>query len=163
MHRTTCCALVLMLCAGLGCTSLHGQKTKTFTVKVLDGKTGKKITPDNIEIRVDRRNDIHVEWVTLNDDGTAQVTVPVTATALSIHATYNASTDYYVNCEVSKQKDPSIDTWFPVADVLSQGLVIPNECGKEKDSRNLKIEAKPGEFVLLVRKRGLMDRVQEMR
>jgi hypothetical protein len=152
-----------MLCAGLTSTSLHGQKTKTFTVKVLDGKNGKKITPDNLEIRIDRRKDIHVEWVTLNDDGTAQVTVPATATAISIHASYDASTDYYVNCDVSKQKDTSIDTWFPVADVLMQGLVIPNECGKEKESRNLKIEAKPGEFVLLVRKRGLMDRVQEMR
>lgn len=163
MLRKMCCALVLMLCAGLASTSLHGQKTKTFTVKVLDGKNGKKITPDNLEIRIDRRKDIHVEWVTLNDDGTAQVTVPATSTAISIHATYDASTDYYVNCDVSKQKDTSIDTWFPVADVLTQGLVIPNECGKEKDSRELKIEAKPGEFVLLVRKRGLRDRMEEMR
>jgi hypothetical protein len=163
MLRTMCCALVLMVCAGLACTSLHAQKTKTFTVKVLDGKTGKKVTPDNIEVRVDHQKDAHVEWVTLNDDGTAKVTIPEKATALSIHATYDASTDYYVNCDVSKQKDTSTDTWFPTADVLSQGLVMPNECGKEKDIRNLKIEAKPGEFVLLVRKRGLMDRVQEMR
>lgn len=80
-----------------------------------------------------------------------------------MHASYDGSMEYYINCDVSRQKDVSQDTWFPVADVLTQGLVMPNECGKAHDAKDTKVEAKPGEFILLVRKRGWRDSVDEIR
>lgn len=160
MTRRPWIAFLLLVCA---CAGLMAQETKTFTVRILDGRTGAKIVPDNVEVHVDRKHDAHVEWVKLQDDGTALVTVPANATSIALRATYEASTNYYVNCDVSKQKDPSTETWFPLADVLSDGLVMPNECGKARNMKDVKFEAKPGEFLLLVRKRSLRDTMQEMR
>ncbi|HVZ83294.1 MAG TPA: hypothetical protein VG893_06430 [Terracidiphilus sp.] len=160
MRGRICSALIALTAAAAFAAP---PATQTITVQVVDGRTGDKLTPDNIEIRADRDRTVHTEWVKLNGDGTATVTLPAKVTAISVHASYDNSTEYYINCDVSRQKDVSQDTWFPVTDVLSQGLVMPSECGRARNAKDMKIEAKPGEFVLLVRKRGLMDRVGEMR
>ena len=52
-------------------------------------------------------------------------------------------------------------SWYPVADILSAGIKIPNECIKEKDADKLNVEVKPGEFVLLVRKKIWLEGVQD--
>jgi hypothetical protein len=150
--------LSLMLLAAV-CTTLCAQanKTKTFTVRVFDGKTGTKVVPDNIRVRINHHSTTSLEWVKLVDDGSAVVTIPAEATVLSVRATYDDGIEYYVNCDVARQHDSSQETWYPLADVLTQGLVIPNECGKALSAADLKIEVKPGEFVLLVRKRGFRD------
>jgi hypothetical protein len=151
MFRRTYCALLLLVCTGFACNVLHAQTARTITIRVLDGKTGLVISPSNLQVRFKHQN----------DDGTIEVKIPDGATALSIHATYDNSTSYYVNCDVARQKDASIESWYPVADILTQGIKMPNECGKAKDAAKLKVEVKPGEFVLFVRKRNWWEAAQD--
>ena len=40
-----------------------------------------------------------------NDDGTAELRLPGDVQVLLIHATYENSTEYFVNCDMAKQKD----------------------------------------------------------
>jgi hypothetical protein len=123
----------------------------------LDGRSGEKITPNNIEVHVNRKLANHVEFVTMNDDGTAELTLPADTTAFALRATYANSMEYYVNCDVGRQKDTSIETWFPVDDVLKDGVVMPDECHKSKDMQPA--SAKPGELVLYVRRRSVRDAI----
>jgi hypothetical protein len=145
--------LLLTACASLVCLAPQGQAQKKITVRVLDGKIGDKITPDNFEVRINRQQANHLEWVKVNDDGTATLTLPDNATALWVRATYANSTEYYVNCDMAKQKNTSADSWYPVGDIVSEGIVIQNECARGKDADKVKTDPKPGEFVLFVRKR----------
>src|ERR1700733_12074106 len=159
MQRQMGCALVLALCAGIAMTSTQANAQKKITIRVLDGRNGEKVIPNNLEVRINRENALHLEWVKLHDDGTADVTLPDKATAFSVRATYENSTEYYVNCDVARQKDTSTVTWFPLDDVLKDGLVMPNECWKSKDVEGSKFPVKAGEFVLLVRKRSIRDQM----
>ncbi len=138
-------------------------KPKIITVRVLDGRTGERITPDNVVVRIDRHSDNSVDWVKLDDDGTATLTLPAATTSFSVHATYENGTEYYVNCDVSKQREMARDTWYPVDGVLAEGLVMPNECDGSKKARDMKITAKPGEFILLVRKHAWRDHIGDIR
>ena len=158
VSRFCACMVVVCLCAAQ--MKAPAQGPKKIIVRVLDGRTGEKISPDNIEVRINRQRQLHVEWVKMHDDGTAEVTLPESTTAIALRATYDQSMDYYVNCDVARQKDTSVETWFPLEDVLKNGLVMPNECWKNKDVRNAKTTASPGEFVLLVRKRSIRDQIQ---
>lgn len=153
MERPMGRLLVFAMCVGTLCLGQQSQGRKKITVRVLDGKTGEKISPNNLEVRINRQQAYHIEWVKLNDDGTAELTLPDSATAVSLRATYANSTDYYVNCDMAKQKDTSADSWFPVGDIVTDGLVMPNDCVKSKDADKVKVDPKPGEFVLFVRKR----------
>lgn len=154
MLRSIFRALVLLVWVIACCGASNAQSAKSITIKVLDGHTGEHITPNNIEVRFNRQKTSHIDMVKLNDDGTTEVKIPDGTESISIHATYENSMDYYINCDVSKQKDTATDTWFPVADVLSQGIVMSNDCATKKELGNVKVEAKPGEFILFVRKRG---------
>ena len=156
-------ALLLLTGAFLLFAQAQKNKPVVVTVHVFDGRSGEKIVPDNVQVRVDRTNATHIEWVKLADDGTATLTLPAATTSFTVHATYADSTEYYVNCDVSKQRDSYHETWYPLSTVISEGLVMPNECDKARNTRDLKFAAKPGEFVLFVRKRSLRDRVEEMR
>ena len=153
MERPMGRLVALAMMAGVACFAQQGPAQKQITVKVLDGKTGEKITPDNLEVRINRQSAYHVEWVKLNDDGTAQVTLPENATAISVRATYGNSTEFYVNCDMAKQKDTTAESWFPLADIIVDGLVIPNECARAKEAAKVKVDPTPGEFVVFVRKR----------
>jgi hypothetical protein len=124
-----------------------------IAIRVLDGKTGEKIQPDNIEVRINRQQTPHIEWVKMNDDGTTELLLPENATALFVRATYANSTDYYVNCDMARQKDTAAESWYPVKDIVADGLVIPNDCVKGKSAEKVKADAKPGELVLFVRKK----------
>ena len=159
MQRQMGRGLLFAVMAYAAVQCLPAQNLKKITIRVLDGRTGEKISPNNIEVRINRERAPHVDFMKMNDDGTAEVTLPESATAISLRATYDNATEYYVNCDVARQKDTSVETWFPVADVLKDGLVMPNECWKSKDVQKNKFEAKPGEFLLLVRKRSIRDQI----
>ncbi len=153
--------LVLAVFTCLTCFAQQGQVQKKFTVRVLDGKTGEKVSPNNLEVRINRQQTYHVEWVKLEDDGTIELMLPENATAVSVRATYANSTDYYVNCDMAKQKNTTADGWYPVGDILTDGLVIPNDCVKPKDAAKVKVDPKPGEFVLFVRKRNWKEEAMQ--
>jgi len=144
--------LMFVTCLNMACLVQFSRAQEKITVRVLDGKTGEKISPNNLEARINRQQSYHIEWVKMNDDGTVQLTLPDNATALSVRATYANSIDYYVNCDMARQKDTSAESWYPVKDILTDGLAIPNDCVKAKDADKVKVEAKPGELVLFVRK-----------
>jgi len=144
--------LLLVLMAGLG-GSLHAQTGKTITIRVVDGKTGEAVKPSNLQVSLDHRQSSQGEWVRQNDDGTTNVTVPAGATEISIHATYDNSTEYYINCDSAKLKDTSAEHWYMISEILTAGVVTPNGCAKPKDADRLKVDPTPGEFVLFVRKR----------
>ena len=154
-------ALLLVTLCGLANLAPAVRAQKKITVRVLDGKTGEKIQPDNLETRINRLQASHVEWVKINDDGTVGLALPEDATALSVRATYANSIEYYVNCDMAKQKNPSAETWYPVKDILTDGLVIPNDCVKAKDEAKVKVDPKPGELVLFVRKRNWKEQALE--
>jgi len=162
MSARKICSLML-LAAAAAASTLCAQAPRTFTVRVFDGRTGAPVSPDNIQVRINHQSDPQVGWVKMGDDGSAVVTVPAAATVLSVRATFDNGMEYYVNCDVARQRDITKESWYSLADVLAQGLAIPNECGKSRSASDLKIEVKPGEFVLLVRKHNLRDRAEEMR
>jgi hypothetical protein len=143
--------LALALAATLS-TPLHAQTAKTLTILMLDGKTGKPIIPSNFLVRFDHLDAIHNESVRIGDDGLGTVTVPASASFLSVQATYSESMDYYVNCDAAMQKDVRTLHWYPIADILSTGVNSPNECSKGKYDDATRLAAKPGVFVFYVRK-----------
>ena len=154
MLRRLFCSVLLIAASN----SLIAQSGKTITVRVVDGKTGLSVTPDNLQVRIKGHESVSANWVKQKDDGTAEVSIPDGATAIALRATYDNSTEYYVNCDVAKQKDTKSESWYPVADILSGGIKMPNECVKPKDADKLNtVSVKPGEFVLFVRKKNWIE------
>jgi len=145
--------LALTLAAALS-LPLHAQSGKSITILLLDGKTGKPIIPSNFLVRIDHLNAIHSDWLKINDDGTGLVTVPASASFLSVQATYESSIEIYVNCDAGMEKDTSTLHWYSIADILSSGVAMPNECYKGKYAEATHVTPKPGEFVFFVRKNG---------
>ena len=133
------------------CACMRAQAGNTFTVKLMEGKTGTAITPSNFVVRVDHQDAAHIEWVRMNDDGTAVVTIPTDAKLVSLEATYDSSMETYVNCDATKEKEKYTAHWYSIADIVKAGTVTPNECGKTR------VSAKPGEFIFFVRKRDWRD------
>jgi hypothetical protein len=131
---------------------LHAQSGKTITILLLDGKTGRPIIPSNFLIRIDHLDAIHNDWLKINDDGTGLITVPPSATFLSVQATYASSMEIYINCDASMEKDTSTQHWYSIADIVNSGVAMPNECYKGKYAEATHVTPKPGQFVFFVRK-----------
>ena len=151
MQRTSR-ALGLLLSMAAFCGVLCAQDTKTIILKLLDGRTGKPITPSSIMVRIDHQQALHSDWVVVSEDGTAKLTVPSGASVLSIHATYENAMLAFSNCDAAKEKDPDAAHWYSIPLILSSGVVAPNECIGKKVPEKLQVFAKPGEFVLFVRR-----------
>ena len=132
--------------------ALHAQSAKTITVLVLDAKTGQPVVPSNLLVRIDHLNAVHKDWLQLNDDGVGSVSVPAGASFLSIQATYESSTEIYVNCDAGMEKDTSTLHWYSIGDIQKSGVAMPNECYKGKYAEATRVAPKPGQFVLFVRK-----------
>lgn len=143
-------------------TALCGAQTaNTVTLRLLDGKTGRRVVPTGILVRANHDATDHGNWAKQNDDGTAQIKLPESASVILIHATYDNSMEYLVNCDGPKQADTPAELWYPVSGILATGLVAANGCLKPKAAEKLKVTAKPGEFVLFVRKLGWREQSQE--
>ena len=155
LRRLLC---LLWLGAALGAPAQSG---KIITVRIVDGKTGKSITPDNLRARFKAGGIVNADWVKPNDDGSMNIRVPEGATSVSLRATYENSTAYYVNCDVSRQKDTTSESWYPIADILSGGIKSPDECVKDKDADKIKVDVNPGEFILFVRKKNWREGGQD--
>ncbi|MDR3754709.1 MAG: hypothetical protein P4K93_12195 [Terracidiphilus sp.] len=138
--------LIGLLCASVLCVCLHAQTENTIHIRLLDGKTGQPVKASNYLVRIDHHDTAHNDWVKINDDGTVLVTLPSDAREIAVKATYDMSTETYINCDIAKESDKQRDTWYPIAQILKSGVVTPNECSQTHYT------AKPGEFVFFVRK-----------
>jgi hypothetical protein len=166
MLRLSHCALHLLLCITAFCAAVCAQSQKTITIRMLDGHTGKLIATSNLLVRVDHQPEGHADWFAHNDDGTSRITLPPGATLLSIRATYDSGTSYYVNCDASKDQGTSehaaaLDHWYKISEILSAGLIAPNNCIGAKIPGRLQVYANPGEFVFFVRKQNWREEMKE--
>jgi hypothetical protein len=152
MVRRLSRALALLVFVTALCGLLHAQEASTITLRLLDGKTGRLVMPTGILVRANHDAIDHGDWNKQNEDGTQQIKLPPDTSAILIHATYDNSTVYFINCDGPKQTDTPAELWYPVSGILATGLVAPNGCVKPKAAEKLNITAKPGELVLFVRK-----------
>ena len=136
-----------LLCATVLCAGIHAQSENTIHIRLLDGKTGLPLKASNYLVRIDHHDTPHNDWVHMDDDGTVTVTLPSDAREIAIKATYDFSTQTYINCDAAKETDKERDLWYPLAQIMQSGVVAPNECSLTHYT------AKPGEFVFFVRKR----------
>jgi len=146
----------LLLCLAACCGLLTAQQQKTITIRMVDNRTGHLIATSNYLVRINHQEAEHGDWVKKNEDGTGRLILPVEANLLSIHATYEDATMIYVNCDADKDRGSSDhaaapDHWYPLADILTTGVVAPNQCVGKKVPEKLQVVAKPGEFVFFVR------------
>ena len=128
---------------------------------MLDGKTGKPLVPDNYIVRLDHLNAMHNEALQINDDGSGKVTVPASASFLSVQGTYHGSMEIYVNCDAGMEKDTSTLHWYPIADILNSGVAMPNECYKGKYARR-NARHRQARTVHLLRARNQLARIVKM-
>lgn len=161
MVRRTLRAFLLIVWTAALCAQLHAQTGKSITIRLLDGKTGRAISASGFLVRADHQPAVHGDWVSQNEDGTGELKVPAGASVISIHASYENSMEIYVNCDSAKQIATASDLWYPVSEILAQGIVAPNGCVKPKTAEKLNVVAKPGEFVLFVRKMNWREQSQD--
>jgi hypothetical protein len=144
--------LLLVLTITSSCALLHAQESKIVKIRIFDSKTGKPIAPTGFMIRVDHQRTVHGDWVKQNEDGSGDLALPIDATEVSIHESYDNSMEIYVNCDTEKHKGMLGDLWYSIADIMSKGFVAENGCGKAKDVAKLAIPPpQPGVIVLYVR------------
>ena len=160
MLRRTFLGVSLLFCMAAFCGSLQAQTEKTMTIRVLDGKTGNPVLPTGFLVRVDHDPAVHANWVVVSDDGTARLTVPKGASLLSIQGTYDDSTQIFFNCDSKTGKATPVDRWYAISEILTTGVVTPNGCGKQAAAK-LKPVAKPGEFVIVVRRKTTVEQWRE--
>lgn len=148
------------------CLPICAQTEKTITVRMVDSRTGLLIASSNFLVRINHQQEEHGNWIVKNEDGTGNLTLPPDTEVVSIHATYEAATLVYANCDADKDRGsaehaPAQDRWYPVATILSSGIVAPNGCIGKKVPEKLQVVAKPGEFVFFVRPLNTRERFQE--
>jgi hypothetical protein len=148
------------------CSLLHAQTGRTITIRMLDGRTGKLIATSDFLVRVNYEQTVHGNWVRMNADGTGEMKLPKDASQISIRATYDSNTIFYVNCDADKDRGApdraaGTDRWYPVADILASGVVAPNGCVGKKAAEKFQISTKPGEFVFFVRRLNLLEQMHE--
>jgi hypothetical protein len=147
---------LIVLCVAAFCLSICAQKETTITVRMLDNRTGNLIASSNYLVRINHQQEQHGNWIVKNEDGSGNLALPADAEVVSVRATYEDAMLIYVNCDADKDRGsaehaPSQDRWYPVANILSSGIVAPNNCNGKKVPEKLQVIAKPGEFVFFVR------------
>ena len=128
----------------------------TISIRMYDARTGHQIPPSNFLVRLNHTEDVHNESLHIDDDGTGQITVPAGTSFLYVEGTYDNSMEIYFNCDAGMEKDDHRRHWYSVADILSTGVIAPNECFKGKYERP-RLPVKPGEFLFYVRQHNWRD------
>ena len=148
MSRRTIGSLLFVCLIAFG-RMLPAQQTKTIIVKVFEGKSGHPVIPTGFQVRINHEVRLHGDWVKQNDDGTAELTLPVEAHEIALHIAYDNSMDTYVSCD--SPKNSFGDVWYLVPQIMSEGFVAANACGRRKINEKYKTTALPGELILFVR------------
>jgi hypothetical protein len=148
------------------CGQLRAQSEKTITIRMIDTRTGVLIASSNYLVRINHQETEHGDWVTKNEDGSGNLTLPADADVLLIRATYERATLVYANCDADKDRGSADHAtaqshWYPIDKILSTGLVAPNTCVGKKVPEKLQVVAKPGEFVFFVRELTTRERFTE--
>jgi hypothetical protein len=155
--RTRGLLAALALCL---CLLSHAQTGpvagNTITIRMYDARSGRQLKPDNFLVRLNHQDDLHNETLHIDDDGTGQVTIPAGTEFLSVQGTFDNSMEIYINCDTGKEKDDRRTHWYSIQDILSTGVIAPNECFNGKYERP-RVAAKPGEFLFYVRERNWRD------
>jgi hypothetical protein len=153
-------AAAFVLCA---CAALTGplraqteQAGKTITIRMYDARSGRQLTPSNFLVRLNHRDDLHNDTLHIDDDGTGQISVSADASFLSVQGTFDNSMEIYFNCDAGMEKDAAKLHWYSISDILTTGVIAPNECFKGKYERP-RIAVKPGEFIFYVRAHNWRD------
>jgi hypothetical protein len=145
-----------LLLVAVFASGLYAQSQKTITVRMLDSKTGARIPSATFVVRIDHEEAQHADWMSINEDHSANLLLPAAAKQFLIRAAYDDSTEYYVNCDTADQKNAT-DLWYDVAVILKTGMVAPNGCVSSKAAAKIKTSAAPGEFVFYVRRQNLRE------
>ena len=130
---------------------------QTVTIRMFDARTGRQVAPSNFIIRFDHDNDdVHNETLKIDDDGTGTIILPAGAKFLSVQGSFDESEQIYLNCDTGKEKDATKLHWYSTPEILSTGVIAPNECFNGKYERP-RFATKPGEFDFYVRQRNWRD------
>jgi hypothetical protein len=152
-------ALAALGCAGLSGACLHAQAAPaapTISIRMYDARSGRQLTPSNFVIRFNHQDDIRNDGLRIDDDGTGKIAVPSGSSFLAVDGTFDRSMEVYINCDTGMEKDDRRRHWYSIADILSTGVIAPNECFKGK-YEHPRVALQPGEFVFYVRERNWRD------
>lgn len=138
-------ALCLMLWMTLIFSAAYAQTNRTIEIRMLDSKTGKTIASSEFQVWINHAVGTNRQWVQPNKEGVGEMALPPNASVIAVHAQYGQAKFFYVNCDSIRDGGLHTDHWYPVAEILSSGIVAPNGCNKRI------VIAKPGEFVFFVR------------
>ena len=161
MHRPGCSKLLLLALLCVFTRAVFAQDRGAITLRILDSKTGTRITPTGFLVRIDHESTERHDLVRPNDDGTSELHLPAGTSVFLIHATYQASTEIYVNCDAVSQYQTAGPRWYSVEEVQKIGFVALNGCVNPRNEAKIKTTANPGEFVLYVRKANWREQVKE--
>ncbi|MGA3371142.1 MAG: hypothetical protein ABSC48_05210 [Terracidiphilus sp.] len=154
--------LALLLCMAASCGFLCAQ-TNTITLRMLDARTGKLIETSYFLVRINHEETVHANWVLQNPNGSGKLTLPRNAEVLSIQATYDSATQYYVNCDAEIGEGKPSDRWYAVHEILTSGIVAANRCARAKDAAKFTPAPAPGVFVFFVRTRNWREQAKDFR
>jgi hypothetical protein len=137
----------------------------SFSVRILDGRTGKPIVAQNVLLHVDHHDALSNDGVKLGDEHSITVTPPAGASVVALQGTYDNSMSIYINCDASADADTDKLYWYAIGDIMTKGVVAPNKGttgiegirGIHKRVPVPEATAQPGEFVFFVRPRGRKD------
>jgi hypothetical protein len=125
----------------LSMTPLIGQDV-TVTVRLVNGKSGKPITDENLNV-----------WV--NDAKDSQLFRPDRDGILTLRVGSDDVLSFASNVEVTchpYRKDEHSLRRYQVSEILAHGVADENSCSKK-----IRVEARPGEFVFYERPRTLLE------
>jgi hypothetical protein len=131
--------LVIAIGAASGIQSLLAQ---SIQVRVLDGRSGSRIPNEKVSVLIKGEKDAR-EFRT-DDKGDFMLLVEPSADIF-------VATEWRVTCRTTK---PGVIPYVPVAQVLREGVTVPNSCGKAK-SENIK-----GRLVIFSRKASFLENIK---
>jgi hypothetical protein len=120
---------------------LAGQDL-TINVHLVNGKNGKAITDENLNVWVNNANGSQL----FRPDGTGVIRLRV-----ADNDVLSFASNIYVTCDPYAKDEHSLRK-YPVSEILAHGISDENLCSKK-----IRVEARAGEFVFYERPRTLIE------
>jgi len=138
------------------------QSTQTITIRVLDSKTGLPVTQDDLHFTLWATKEYpktssyapdRLLWGTQTGAASGEVTIPEGLNYIRAWVSFGSTNWGMVSCDIPKGKTHLIPI-YSVSQILQTGVVATNGCSKRTAT------AKPGEFILFVRKMTFWEGMQ---